>query len=159
MSSQRYADFKERIPYLPGTGILWTEYDAYKTEYSEQKLLRSVDTADIQKYSLIWKKESGEFVEIAGYERKQAVIGSKRQFLLCRFRKSCCCYQAVWGNGYAFILEKDVLHVYPRLKTSALVKKGWGFVVYSVDRTLGFSIRGSIIVVQSEWIPNRKSLG
>jgi outer membrane protein len=111
------------------------EYDAYKTEYSEQEnLLRSVDTARYTKVQLDLKKRSlAEILsKLQGYEQEAGLLlDQKRQFLLLPIqKKAAAAIQAVSKeNGYAFILEKDVLHVYPPSEDILpLVKKRLGLL-------------------------------
>lgn len=111
------------------------KYDAYKTEYSEQEsLLRSRDTAKYTSAQLDLKKRSlAEILsKLQGYEQEASLLlDQKRQLLLMPIQnKASAAIQAVSKeNGYAFILEKDALHVYPPSEDILpLVKKRLGIL-------------------------------
>jgi outer membrane protein len=109
------------------------EYDAYRTEYAEQEsLLKSADTAKYTGAQLRLKRSSlAEILsKIQGYEEEAgSLLNQKRQLLLLPIqKKASAAIEAVSKeNGYAFILEKDALHVYPPSEDILpLVKKRLG---------------------------------
>jgi outer membrane protein len=109
------------------------EYDAYRTEYAEQdNLLKSGDTAKYTSVQLRLKKSSlAEILSrLQGYEEEASLLlDQKRQLLLLPIqKKASAAIEAVSKeNGYAFILEKDALHVYPPSEDILpLVKKRLG---------------------------------
>lgn len=111
------------------------KYDAYKIEYSEQEsLLRSGDTAKYTSAQLDLKKRSlAEILsKLQGFEQEASLLlDQKKQLLLMPIqKKASAAIQAVSKeNGYAFILEKDVLHVYPPSEDILpLVKKKLGLL-------------------------------
>jgi len=108
-------------------------FNAYKTEYDEQaNLLSSRDTARFSSSQLIIKRQSLAEVlaRLQGFNQEAtALLEQKKQLLLFPIQKKASdAIQAVSKEyGYAFVLEKDVLHVYPSSEDILpLVKKRLG---------------------------------
>ncbi len=111
------------------------QFEAYKAEFSEQeKFLHSGDTARYTKLQLNIKRKSLTEIlaKLQGYDQEASLLlDQKRQTLLLPIRKKASDAIRVVSkeNGYAFILEKDVLHVYPPSEDILpLVKKRLGLL-------------------------------
>lgn len=108
-------------------------FDAYKTEYDEQaSLLSSRDTTKFSTAQLVIKRQSlAEILSrLQGFNQEATtLLEQKKQLLLFPIQKKASdAIQAVSKEyGYAFVLEKDVLHVYPPSEDILpLVKKRLG---------------------------------
>lgn len=109
------------------------QFEAYKSEYTEQAgLLSSKDTVKYTRPQIdVKRKTLGEILtKLQGFEQEAGVLlDQKRQALLLPIQKKASdAIKAVSKEyGYAFILEKDALHVYPPAEDILpLVKKRLG---------------------------------
>jgi outer membrane protein len=95
------------------------KFEAYQTEYAEQRnLLSSRDTPKYPPAQLDIKKRTlAEILgKLQGYEQEAStLLDQRRQVLLLPIQKKAAEAIRVVSkeNGYAYVLEKDVLHVYP----------------------------------------------
>ena len=110
-------------------------FEAYKSEYSQQAtLLSSPDTAKYTKPQLDLKRQSlAELLgKLQGYDQEAgALFNQKRSALLLPIQKKAedAIQQVSKENGYAFIFEKEGLHVYPpSADILPLVKKKLGLL-------------------------------
>ena len=108
-------------------------FDALKTEYTEQAtVLSSPDTIKFSKPQLVLKRQtlSELLAKLQGYDQEAGQLLNKRKsdLLLPIQKKAEDAIQAVSrDNGYAFVFEKDNLHVYPpATDILPLVKKRLG---------------------------------
>ena len=109
------------------------QFEAMKTEYNEQaSLLSGPDTAKFTKPQLNLKKQglSELIAKIQGFDQQAGVLLNQRRTALLEpiQKKAEDAIQAVSrDNGYAFVFEKDNLHVYPpSTDILPLVKKKLG---------------------------------
>ncbi|HVU57894.1 MAG TPA: OmpH family outer membrane protein [Puia sp.] len=111
------------------------QFDALKTEYNEQlTVVTGPDSAKFTKPQLNLKKQNlTELIaKIQGFDQQAGVmLNQKRSSLLEPIQKKAeDAIQAVSkDNGYAFVFEKDNLHVYPpSTDILPLVKKKLGLL-------------------------------
>lgn len=108
-------------------------FETYKTEYAEQaNLLSSKDTVKYTPPQLRFKRESLAqlLARIQGFDQEAGTLFSQRRTtLLLPIQKKAedAIQQVSKENGYAFIFEKETLHVYPAsTDILPLVKKKLG---------------------------------
>lgn len=111
------------------------QFEAYKTEYKERAAsLASRDTAKLTRAQLdIKRKTLAELLaRLQGYDQEAgALLNQKRSDLLLPIQRKAedAIGQVSKENGYAFILEKEGLHVYPpETDILPLVKKKMGLL-------------------------------
>jgi len=111
------------------------QFEAFKAEYNEQAtLLNSVDTTKYTKPILILKRQTlGELLaKIQGYDQVAGnLFSQRRSALLLPIQKKAedAIQQVSKENGYAFVFEKEGLHVYPSsADILPLVKKKLGLL-------------------------------
>ena len=109
------------------------KFDALKTEYTEQaSFLSSPDTVKYTPAQLGIKKQtlSELLAKIQGFDADAGqLFNQKRSALLLPIQKKAenAIQQVSKDNGYAFVFEKDNLHVYPpSADILPLVKKKLG---------------------------------
>ncbi|GGA88804.1 OmpH family outer membrane protein [Puia dinghuensis] len=111
------------------------QFDAFQSEYSQQAaLLASRDTVKLTRSQIDLKRRSlAELLaRIQGYDQEASnLFNQKRSALLMPIQKKA--EDAIWQvskeNGYAFIFEKENLHVYPpSADILPLVKKKLGIL-------------------------------
>ena len=109
------------------------QFEAYQAEYSEQaRFLSSADTAKYTQPQRNLKRQSlAELLgKLQGYEQEAGnLFNQKRSALLLPIQKKAedAIQQVSKENGYAFIFEKEGLHVYPpSADILPLVKKKLG---------------------------------
>ena len=111
------------------------EFDTRQSEYNKQAaFLASPDTAKFTRSQLDLKRRSlAELLaRIQGYDQEAGnLFNQKRSALLLPIQKKA--EDAIWQvskeNGYAFIFEKESLHVYPpSTDILPLVKKKLGIL-------------------------------
>jgi outer membrane protein len=112
---------------------LQQQFDAYKTDYTtEFALLSSRDTAKFTRPQLDLKRRSlAELLaKLQGYDQEAGqLLEQKRSDLFLPIQKKAedAIRQVSKDNGYAFVFEKDNLHVYPPSDDILpLVKKSLG---------------------------------
>lgn len=94
-------------------------FEAYQTEYKEQAMvLSSKDTAKFTPQQMIFKRQSlAELLgRIQGFDQEAgALFSQRRSALLVPIQKKAedAIAQVSKENGYAFVFEKESLHVYP----------------------------------------------
>lgn len=99
--------------------ILEQQFEAYQQEFTEQgNLLNSKDTLKYTKAQLDVKKKnlSDMLAKLQGYNQEAGMLmEQKKQALLTPIQtKAEDAIQTVAKeNGYTYIFEKDLLHVYP----------------------------------------------
>jgi outer membrane protein len=108
-------------------------FEAYKAEYNEQAtLLSSRDTVKYTPAQLTFKRQSlSELLgKLQGYDQEAGVLfNQKRSALLLPIQKKAedAIQQVSKEGGYAFIFEKESLHVFPpSADILPLVKKKLG---------------------------------
>jgi len=108
-------------------------YEAYQSEYKEQAtLLLSKDTAKFTAQQMNLKRQSlAELLgKIQGFDQEAgALFNQRRSSLLVPIQKKAedAIAQVSKENGYAFVFEKESLHVYPpSADILPLVKKKLG---------------------------------
>jgi outer membrane protein len=98
---------------------LQQQFDAYKAEYAQQvSLLGSPDTAKFTKPQLDLKRRSLAEVlqKIQGFEQEAGtMLEQKKTALFQPIQKKAedAIQQVSRDNGYAYVFEKEGLHVYP----------------------------------------------
>ncbi len=98
---------------------LQQQFDAYKAEYTQQaSLLGSPDTAKFTKPQLDLKRRSLSEVlqKIQGFEQEAGtLLEQKKTALFQPIQKKAedAIQQVSRDNGYAYVFEKEGLHVYP----------------------------------------------
>jgi outer membrane protein len=98
---------------------LQQQFDAYKSEYTQQAgLLGSPDTAKFTKPQLDLKRRSlAEILaKIQGFEQEAGtMMEQKKSALFQPIQKKAedAIQQVSRDNGYAYVFEKEGLHVYP----------------------------------------------
>jgi outer membrane protein len=98
---------------------LQQQFDAYKAEYTQQvSLLGSPDTAKFTKPQLDLKRRSlAEILaKIQGFEQEAGtMLEQKKTALFQPIQKKAedAIQQVSRDNGYAYVFEKEGLHVYP----------------------------------------------
>jgi len=114
---------------------LQQNFEAMKNEYTEQaNLLTSKDTSKFTAPQLVIKRQSlNELLgKIQGFESEAGqLFNQKRSALLQPIQKKAedAIQQVSKDNGYAFVFEKDNLHVYPpSADILPLVKKKLGII-------------------------------
>lgn len=108
-------------------------FEAYQTEYREQAtVLSSKDTAKYTPQQIVLKRQSlAELLgKIQGFDQEAgALFSQRRSVLLVPIQKKAedAIAQVSKENGYAFVFEKESLHVYPpSADILPLVKKKLG---------------------------------
>ena len=111
------------------------QFEAYQAEYSAQaRLLSSADTAKYTKPILDLKRQSLAQLlgKLQGFDQEAgALFNQRRSTLLLPIQKKAedAIQQVSKENGYAFIFEKESLHVYPSsADILPLVKKKLGLL-------------------------------
>ncbi|HVU96931.1 MAG TPA: OmpH family outer membrane protein [Puia sp.] len=111
------------------------QFQAYQAEYSEQaRFLSSADTAKYTKPILNLKRQSLAQLlgKLQGYDQEAgALFNQKRTALLQPIQKKAedAIQQVSKENGFAFVFEKEGLHVYPpSADILPLVKKKLGLL-------------------------------
>jgi outer membrane protein len=109
------------------------QFEAYKSEYTEQaNFLSSADTAKYSRPVIILKRQTlAELLgRIQGYEQEAGALFNQRRsalFVPIQKRAEDAIQQVSKENGYAFVFEKEGLHVYPpSADILPLVKKKLG---------------------------------
>ena len=109
------------------------QFEAYKTEYTEQAaFLNSKDTAKYTPPQLRFKRESLAQLlgRIQGYDQEAGALFNQRRtalFVPIQKKAEDAIQQVSKENGYAFVFEKEGLHVYPpSADILPLVKKKLG---------------------------------
>lgn len=109
------------------------QFEAMRTEYAEQAgLLSGPDTAKYTPTQLVIKRQtlSELLAKIQGFDANAGqLFNQKRSVLLLPIQKKAedAIQQVSKDNGYAFVFEKDNLHVYPpSTDILPLVKKKLG---------------------------------
>jgi outer membrane protein len=109
------------------------EFEAMKAEYAEKAaFFSSPDTVKYTPPQIMIKKQSltGLLAKIQGFEADAGqLFNQKRSILLLPIQKKAedAIQQVSKDNGYAFVFEKDNLHVYPpSTDILPLVKKKLG---------------------------------
>jgi outer membrane protein len=98
---------------------LQQQFDTYKAEYTQQtSLLGSADTAKFTKPQLDLKRKSlAEILaKIQGFEQEAGtMLEQKKTALFQPIQKKAeeAIQQVSRDNGYAYVFEKEGLHVYP----------------------------------------------
>lgn len=98
---------------------LQQQFDTYKAEYTQQtNLLGSADTAKFTKPQLDLKRKSlAEILQkIQGFEQEAGtMLEQKKTALFQPIQKKAeeAIQQVSRDNGYAYVFEKEGLHVYP----------------------------------------------
>jgi len=98
---------------------LQEQFDAYKADYNKEFiLLSSRDTAKFTKPQLVVKRQSlaDLLAKLQGYDQEAGqLLEQKRSDLFLPIQKKAedAIRQVSHDNGYAFVFEKDNLHVYP----------------------------------------------
>ena len=98
---------------------LQQQFDAYKAEYTQQvSLLGSPDTAKFTKPQLDLKRRSLSEIlaKIQGFEQEAgSLMEQKKTALFQPIQKKAedAIQQVSRDNGYAYVFEKEGLHVYP----------------------------------------------
>jgi len=110
-------------------------YVAYQSEYNEQaNFLHSPDTAKYTRPQMDLKKKTlAELLsKLQGYDQEAgALFSQRRSALLMPIQKKAedAIQQVSKENGYAFVFEKENLHVYPpSADILPLVKKKLGLL-------------------------------
>ncbi|HLZ85627.1 MAG TPA: OmpH family outer membrane protein [Puia sp.] len=109
------------------------QFEAYKAEYNEQaNFLSSPDTAKYTHIQLDLKRKTlAELLsKLQGYDQEAgALFSQRRTALLLPIQKKAedAIQQVSKENGYAFVFEKENLHIYPpSADILPLVKKKLG---------------------------------
>jgi outer membrane protein len=95
------------------------QFEAYKAEYAEQAtLLSSPDTAKYTRQILTIKRQSlAELLgRIQGFDQEAGALFNQRRsalFVPIQKRAEDAIQQVSKENGYAFVFEKEGLHVFP----------------------------------------------
>lgn len=98
---------------------LQQQFDAYKADYNKEVgLLSSRDTVKFSKPQLDVKRQSlaDLLAKLQGYDQEAGtLLEQKRSDLFLPIQKKAedAIRQVSQDNGYAFVFEKDNLHVYP----------------------------------------------
>ena len=109
------------------------QFQAYQKEYVEQLgVITSKDTIKYTKAQLDVKKQNVTemYNKLQGYNQQASqLLDQKRQELLAPIQKKAAdaIASVAKENGYIYVLEKEVLHVYPTTDDLlSLVKKKLG---------------------------------
>lgn len=98
---------------------LQQQFDAYRSEYTQQNgLLSSPDTAKFTKPQLDLKRRSlAEILDkIQNFEQQAGTLLEQKKtdlFIPIQKRAEDAIQQVSKDNGYAYVFEKETLHVYP----------------------------------------------